>query len=981
MAAIGAASMSAHGSACNIYMSSTQQIIDGFGFSTAWCGQLSDAQFNALMGTGSGQCGFSLLRIRIDPNSTLSNGTWVNGAWADETANAAKAHARGYKVLGTPWSPPLSMKDNNILTNGGHLLPAQYGNYAAYLHDAANSIGLDYVSLQNEPDWAPAYESGTWTGTQFHDFCVSNAAAIGKPIVMPEAVNFNDSLSDPTLNDPAAATNITIMAGHFYGGGNSVHQNALNKGKRVWETEHYYNNTNGNTSIVTCMTIAKEVSDSMNNQFSAYFWWWTPQGDAAALINGSTPLRNAITIGHFARWVRPGSVRVTADYNPSSGVYVTAYKIKDANGGTVIVALNTSASSISQQFNVLGGNATMFEGFQSVSNAYTMADIGSFGSPGGSFTATLPGQSVTTFNQTGFFVAGLTGTNMTWSAPVPITTADATLTPSPGQALVGAATFGRTAYLVTLTNGTQINFTTDGSVAASTGLGPITGAFLGDTSNANFNAVLNAFKVDGGPKTITLNNLTVGTRYVVQFFGLDDRNNIPPQNIRQAYLEDTNLPGDVSQTWHMGDNVYVMGAFTASGSTKTFLERLPGTDSGADTNKGNANALVLWFAPVTPSSNPSPADDASNAAFNSTLSWTPGSNAVTHAMYLGTSSNAVAQATSSSPQFQGLLTTTNFYPSLNPSSAYYWRVDEINGTNTSAGAVWSFVTAPLPALAHRYSFGETGGASTADSVGGPAWAGTLPNGGALSGLLTLTSNSLQYAKLPAGIVGTLNNFTVMAWVNLASTGNWARLFDFGNSTSVYMYLAPQNGSTLTLRYAITTGGNAGEQPINSSSTLSLGAWHQVAVSLNGNTGILYLDGVPVGTNSAMTLTPSGLGITTNNYVGKSQWSDPYLNGSLDEFRIYSVGLSPAEVAATYALGSGQLLSTNNPALAVTTLPAGVTLSWPLASPGFTVQSRTNLILGDWGNVTSPAPQIIGNLWQVTLPSSGDTPSTYYRLLK
>ena len=979
MTAVIAVSMSAHGAACNIYMNSNQQTIDGFGFSSAWSGQLSDAQFNALMGTGSGQCGLSLLRIRIDPNSTLNNGTWVNSAWADETANAAKALARGYKVLGSPWSPPASMKDNNILTNGGHLLPAQYGNYAKYLHDAANSIGLDYVSLQNEPDWAPAYESGTWTSAQFHDFCVSNAAAIGKPVVMPEAVNFNDSLSDPTLNDPAAVTNITIVAGHFYGGGNSVHQNALNHGKHVWETEHYYNNTNGNTDINTCMTIAKEVSDAMNNQFSAYFWWWTPQGDPATLLNGSTPLRNAITIGHFARWVRPGSVRVTADYNPSSGVYVTAYKV---NNGTVIVALNTGASSVSQQFNVLSGNATMFEGFQSVSNQYNMADIGSFSALGGSFTATLPRQSVTTFTQTGFFVAGLTGTNMTWSVPAPITTADATLTPPPGHGLAGAATFGRTAYTVTLTNGMQFNFTSDGSVATATGLGPVIGCFTGDTSNANFNAVLNAFKGDGGPKTITLNNLTVGTRYVVQFFGLDDRNNgTPPTSERQAYLQDTNLPGDVSQTWHMGDNVYVTGTFTASGPTKTFLEQHPGNDSGGDVNKGNANALVLWLAPTTPASNPAPADGASNVAFNAFLSWTPGSNAVTHAVYLGTSSNAVAQATSSSPQFQGLLTTTNFYPALNGSSAYYWRVDELNGTNTSAGAVWSFVTAPLPALAHRYSFGETGGASTADSVGGPAWAGTLPNGGALSGLLMLTSNSQQYVRLPAGIVSTLSNFTVMAWVNLASTGNWARLFDFGNSTSVYMYLAPQNGTTLTLRYAITTGGNAGEQPITNSATLTLGVWHQVAVTLNGSTGILYLDGAPVGTNSAMTLAPSGLGITTNNYIGKSQWVDPYLNGSLEEFRIYSVGLSPAEVAATYALGSGQLLSTNNPVLAVTTLPASVTLSWPLEAAGFTVQSRTNLILGDWGNVTSPAPQIIGNLWQVTLPSSGDTPSTYYRLLK
>ena len=456
---------------------------------------------------------------------------------------------------------------------------------------------------------------------------------------------------------------------------------------------------------------------------------------------------------------------------------------------------------------------------------------------------------------------------------------------------------------------------------------------------------------------------------------------VPNDSIRQAYLQDTNLSGGVSATWNMGDNVYIAGTFTASSPTRTFLEQLPGNVSGGDVTRGNANALVLWLAPVSPATNPTPANGATNAAFNCPLSWTPGSNAVTHAVYLGTASNAVAQATTSSPQFQGFLTTTNLYPALNGSMAYYWRMDEINGTNTVAGAVWSFVTAPLPALAHRYSFSETGGASTADSVGGPAWAGILPNGGALSGLLTLSSNSQQYLSLPAGIVGTLSNFTVMAWVNLTSKGNWARIFDFGNNTTNYMYLAPQNGTTGTLRFAITTGSNNGEQPINSNATLTTNTWHQVAVTLNGGTGILYLNGVPVGTNSAMTLTPSGLGITTNNYVGKSQWTDPYLNGSLDEFRIYTVGLSSAEVAATCALGSSQLLSTNNPVLAATMLPTSVTLSWPLASAGFTVQSRTNLVLGNWGNVTSPAPQIIGNLWQVTVPSSGNSPSTFYRLLK
>src|SRR5436309_1337662 len=86
--AAGAVSLSASAQ-CTINMTANQQVIDGYGFSSAWCGQLSSAKNNALYGT----LGFSILRIRIDPNQS----------WTDETVNASAAHAAGAKVLGTPW--------------------------------------------------------------------------------------------------------------------------------------------------------------------------------------------------------------------------------------------------------------------------------------------------------------------------------------------------------------------------------------------------------------------------------------------------------------------------------------------------------------------------------------------------------------------------------------------------------------------------------------------------------------------------------------------------------------------------------------------------------------------------------------------------------------------------------------------------------------------------------------------------------------
>ena len=333
------------------------------------------------------------------------------------------------------------------------------------------------------------------------------------------------------------------------------------------------------------------------------------------------------------------------------------------------------------------------------------------------------------------------------------------------------------------------------------------------------------------------------------------------------------------------------------------------------------------------------------------------------------------------------VTATNYQDTgLVASTMYYYVVSAIISgieTSNSTQVAVATLSPTLGSLAHRYSFSETGGTNFADSVGGPVWTGTLPSGGTLSGgQLYLLSRSQQYASLPSGIVGSLSNCTVMAWVTLTSLTNWIRVFDFGNDTSTYMFLTPQGGSSGMVRFAITTGGSGGEQQINGSATLNVLAKHQMAVTMSGGTGILYVDGVAVGTNSSMTITPSSLGSTVNNYIGKSQLAtDPYLNGWIDEIRIYNVGLSAAEIAASAALGSSQLLSSNSPAMGLALTGTNMTVSWPVGSAGFTLQVRTNLVLGDWMNVTSPAPQIVGGQWQIALPPATNAGSVYYRLMK
>ncbi len=148
------------------------------------------------------------------------------------------------------------------------------------------------------------------------------------------------------------------------------------------------------------------------------------------------------------------------------------------------------------------------------------------------------------------------------------------------------------------------------------------------------------------------------------------------------------------------------------------------------------------------------------------------------------------------------------------------------------------------------------------------------------------------------MVSGLADYTVAGWVRLNAVSTWQRIFDFGTGTTAYMFLTPRSGSG-TIRFAITTGGWSTEQLIIGTAALPTGVWKHVAVTRSGNTGILYVDGVEVGRNTAMSLSPSSLGSTGRNYLGRSQYADPYLNGALDELRIYGRALSAAEVLGLF----------------------------------------------------------------------------------
>ncbi len=302
---------------------------------------------------------------------------------------------------------------------------------------------------------------------------------------------------------------------------------------------------------------------------------------------------------------------------------------------------------------------------------------------------------------------------------------------------------------------------------------------------------------------------------------------------------------------------------------------------------------------IGPASAPTPINEASEIGSNVTLTWTPDSNATDHLVYLGTDANAVATATPLSEEYQGTVSSASFNPDpLSGGVTYYWRVDEKAYSTVTVGDLWSFSTVAPEMHAHLPFDGRSG--TTAPDTTGNGWNGTLVNGptwrsGTIDYCVDLDGSN-DYVSLPNGVVDGLTHATFSVWVKLNSIDTWSRVLDFGTGTTVNMFLTPRCGGSNVVRFAITTGGAGSEQQINGASALASGTWTHVAVTLGNGMGILYVDGEEVGRNTNMTLTPDSLGRTTQNYLGKSQYPDPYLNGRVDDFRIYGDALGASAIA-------------------------------------------------------------------------------------
>jgi len=127
---------------------------------------------------------------------------------------------------------------------------------------------------------------------------------------------------------------------------------------------------------------------------------------------------------------------------------------------------------------------------------------------------------------------------------------------------------------------------------------------------------------------------------------------------------------------------------------KTYYWRVDEFDV-IETHKGD----VWSFTTQGAVGNPNPSNGAVDVKQTQIITFSPSVFAASHQIYFGTDKDAVKNADTGSPEYKGTrdLGAESYDPGmLEWDTTYYWRIDEVNNTNTDSpwtGILWSFTTA------------------------------------------------------------------------------------------------------------------------------------------------------------------------------------------------------------------------------------------------------------------------------------------------
>lgn len=379
------------------------QQIDGFGFCLTDASAYLISQMSAtgranllkeLFATDGNNIGISYLRVSIGA-SDLSKNVYsyddmpggqtdplLSNFSIDGTATATDlipvlkdilAIDPSIKILGSPWSAPAWMKDNNA-TKGGSLMQKYYGSYAAYFVRyiqamKAAGITIDAITPQNEPLNPDNNPSMHMTAEEESAFIRNSLGPMLRQANLDTKIWIYDHNCDhpeyatTILADPDVAQYVDGSAFHLYAGDISVLGAVHNAypNKNVYFTEQY-TASSGQFGGDLIWAIKNLIIGAPQN-WSKNVLEWNLASDpdlslhtnggcntclGAITIDGNNVVRNQsyYIIAHASKFVRPGSYRIasTSVSNVSSVAFITP------DGKKVLIAVNTSNTA--QSFNI-----------------------------------------------------------------------------------------------------------------------------------------------------------------------------------------------------------------------------------------------------------------------------------------------------------------------------------------------------------------------------------------------------------------------------------------------------------------------------------------------------------------------------------------------------------------------------------------------------------------------------------------------------
>ncbi len=200
------------------------------------------------------------------------------------------------------------------------------------------------------------------------------------------------------------------------------------------------------------------------------------------------------------------------------------------------------------------------------------------------------------------------------------------------------------------------------------------------------------------------------------------------------------------------------------------------------------------------------------------------------------------------------------------------------------------------------------GSTSVIDESGNGFDGTLLNGAVISTYdgnpvidLGASNGYVDLGSSFGSVVTSLGNYSLMIKMFIPSTsdisGNGNFVWSFSNSNDIAsdangcLFFSAKNG-----RYAISPTHYAQESGIQTGSQITKDVWKVIIYVQEDGIGKLYIDGILAAWGN-ISLTPSELGETAYNYLGRSCYSsDAYLkDAKLAEFRVYDAPLSNGQI--------------------------------------------------------------------------------------